>query len=356
MHLLRHTRFLLLVVAFAVFLIGFAMAPGLVGAQETTSSETDEVLTRYDSPQTAEMAAQYEADRQREQELEDEIEALEAEGEYGPERSALREELSEIPDDTDLANQLGDSRFRDVQDAPVEGTRQEKIEELKRKAASLYSLQSWSDEAPIDVNSELYYWSAAEKKADEFRAEAEALEAAAAAPETVEEQTTETTGAAAPPDESGGGGGEEQPVEETPEEAAPEPENSGPGIGGMLAGINLVPIIALIALVGGAIFAFSRASSLSLRGYLSPAMASVPKKPKPKSKPSPKKKTKAATSEATSKPANLEDEPEEKPEHDEIPPGAFDSAATQEWFEREMSKPDEDDQAGDEDEDDEPPV
>ena len=31
MNLLRHTRFLLLVVAFAVFLVSIAMAPGLAG-------------------------------------------------------------------------------------------------------------------------------------------------------------------------------------------------------------------------------------------------------------------------------------------------------------------------------------
>ena len=212
---------LLLVAMFAVALFA---APAVSGAQETTS-ETDEVLTRYDSPATAELAADYEAARQREEELEAEIESLEEQGEYGPSRQALREELNEIEDETVAANALGDSRYQDILDTPVEGTKKQRAASLREKAASMMALQRWADSAPLDINSSLYYWGQASDKATEYRAAASALEATAVVPETTEETASETT-AAAPP---GDGGEAEGDPEANP---APANEANEPGASG----------------------------------------------------------------------------------------------------------------------------
>ena len=221
---LQHTRLLLaLVVAFVSFAIA---APGLAAAQETTSSVSEEVLTRFDTESTAQMAADFEAARQREEELEEQIEALEEQGEYGPPRQALREELNEIEDETVQANALGESRYQDIQDFKVEGTKKQRAASLREKAASMMALQRWADSAPLDINSSLYYWGQASDKATEYRAAASALEATAVVPEATVAETTEETTAAAPP---GDGGEAEGDPEANP---APANEANEPGASG----------------------------------------------------------------------------------------------------------------------------
>ena len=357
MALSRHT----LLLSFATALVvAFVFAVPVAAAQEeTTTSATEEVLSRFSTPATQEMARESEANEVRREELEAEIEALEEAGEYGPERSAVREELLEIPDAADEADALGSARLRDTAAAPVEGTDEEKAAELRRKAETAYAVDDSLRDVRLKAEHDNYVLfgdSPAAKAAEKYETEASVLEA-------VPEQTTEETTEVAAP----GDGGGEQPVEEpeaAPDEPAPEPEtSSGPGfLSGILGGINPAPILALVVLVGLAIYAFSRNAGMSVKGYLSPAMASV-KKPKPRpSKPSPKK-----TEAATSKTTNLEEPEEERrtkktrPEvsedPDEIPDAAFDSEALQEWFDMEGpgEKPDEGDQGDEEPPDDEDP-
>ena len=277
MNLSRHTILLLAVLAVLVF-----AAP--VAAQE-------DVLTRYDDEATRQLQEEYEAALQDE------------------EKFLKTAPLGSWREDEKLANDLADARFRAIETAPEPEGEKAKATELRKKADSMESLQRFGDEAGTNIESDIYF-GGAESKAEDYRREAEVHEAAAAAEEaaTPEEtsETSETTAAAAP-----GEGGEQQPVEEP--EAAPEPTpepetSSGPGFLSGLSNINLVPVIGFVALLTLAIFAFSRNAGMSIRSYLSPAMASVKKSPA-KKKPSPKPKPKTAAT--TSKPANLEDEPEE---------------------------------------------
>lgn len=374
MTLSRHTRLLILlgVAVVAVFLVSIAMAPGLLAAQETTTSATEEILTAFDTPAVSEMAETAKQNSQRRDELEEEIEALEAEYEYGPERDALRDELAEMPASDDEADALASARLADIAAGRLPGPAKEKAAELRRKAQSAAAVDASLQNVNLDTTHENYVLfgdSPARKMAKTYRQEAAVLEVSAesegAAREAVpEEEATE--------EETAAGGDKPAPEEDpapAPDEASPEPapaepENSGPGIAGFLPDINLVPILAFIGLIGAAIFALSRAGGMSIRGFFSPAMASVPKpKKRPASKPKPSKpkpKTKAAAKTRPSKPGpNLEDEPEEaetkpKTPDDEIPDVAFDSEELQKWFD--APAPGETPDQATDDQNDEPPV
>lgn len=324
--------------------------PAVVGAQETTS-ESSEVLTRYDSEETRQMSEQYEADRQREAELEEEVDALEEQGEYGDEWDAKREELLEIEDETDLANRLGDGRLRDIEDAPLPENDEEKAGELRRKADSLYALQTWADSAPIDISSELYYWGAAEDKADEYRAEAEALEAASVVSETTEQTIAEETSeAGAAPSEAGEG--EEQPVGD-PEPEAPAESPVEPGEDtGFLAGMNLIPVAILAAGALAGVYLVVRRYGGGGLGRLTESFSGLPKAPKPRAtKPTARPVSEATVSEPREEPQGSEPQRDTRmPSQGErearsTPPGspgaeeaALDDESLAAWFAREMGE------------------
>lgn len=342
MTLFQHARLLILLLGVAVAVAG-ALTLALAGvagaaAQETTSTaEAAEPLSRYDSRSTAQMASEYEA--------------LEAEKE-----AYLRENPTASYDIDDETNALADARMRDIEDAPVEGSKMEQVEELKRQSESLYALQAWGDSNGINVNSNVYS-DGAELIADDYREEAEELEAeveeeekAAEEEAAAEEQpeTATTTGGAA----GNGDGKEGQPAAKP--EAAPEALPAEPAGTGFLGDINLVPILVFGFLVAGGVYALSRSAGLSVSKFFSPAMASVKRSPA-KKKTSPKKTTKTAATSKIRPESETRPEPEEKrtkkprpsaPGDDEVP---LNAAEFQQWMDMPSPEPDE---AGD---DEEPP-
>lgn len=353
-----HTRLLLLAAVAAALL----MLAGVAGAQEG-----DDPLSRYDSRSTRQLAQEHEENQKRAEEIEDEMDALEDAGEYGDEWDALNEEESELADGTDLANALGDARLSDIEAAPLPDASEPKSEELRRKAQSADALQAWATGATgadIDINSRLYSMigeGEAGQLADVWREKAGAIELAENSEEVAQEKREAAEDAAAKPETQGAapgdGDGGEKPVEdpEPKPEAAPEEvptENTGTGIGGFLGDVNIVPILVFALLAAGGIFALSRASGMSVRGFFSPAMASVKTKPK---KPALKTRKKVAAGTSKTRPSTPR-----KAERDDLEgpePEARDEEAErlQQWFEKEAPEPrpkPENDAA----DDDEPPV
>lgn len=337
MHATHAATLWLTVVAVAVAALVAVPAVTQAAAQETTAGTgggtADAILTRYDDATTQQLQAEYDA-------------LLREEGAY------LRENpTASFGADEEKANQLADARFRAVLDAPLPSGADARAEELRRKAETLYALQYWADDAGINIESEIY-WGGAEDEADEYRDEAQELkaetqetEAGGAAREgAVKEETAED---AAPP---GGGAGE--PVEEgRPEpDAAPEaPAGEGTEVG-LLAGVNPVPILALLALIGGAVFALSRGfAGGSVSRAFRPAMAEVRKrsapKPVPKREAVPEGPEPEPQETGTGQESELEPEreTERKSDPEEPSPADEDPEGLREWFERAMRADEEDD-------------
>ena len=161
----------------------------LLVAAPALAQETDELVSRYDSQATQEMAAEYQA-------------MLE-------EREVYLEENDTASWNTaDETNALADARFRDIQDAPLPEEPAAQAEELREKADSLYALQEWADSSGsgININSDLYSITgpgAAKEAGDEYREMAANAEAEAAQPES--DSGSDGGGEAA----SGGGDGGE---------------------------------------------------------------------------------------------------------------------------------------------------
>lgn len=356
------TRLLpLLLLVFAGALLVAAPA----GAQEETTSATEEILRRYDTAAVSEMAAAAEQNEARRDELEAEIEALEAEYDYGPERDELREELyEELPSEEDELDALASARLAAAAAADLPEPADEKAAELRRKAETADAVGrslSTVNLTTMHENYTLFGRSPATKMSATYRKEAAALEVATESEEAAREEAEE----AATPEEAteeetaAAGGGEARdeaaPEEAEPEEAEPEAGGGGPGIGqrvsGVFGDVNLVPILVFGLLVIGGLFALSRSAGMSVRGFLSPAMASVPKKKPAQKKP---KTPKPKPEKAATRPAPEEPTPEperrtrkKRPEIEE----AATSAELAEWFELEAPE----EKPGSKEEDDENP-
>ncbi len=226
-------------VLMATLLAALAVTPSASWAQE--NSGEGEVLTRYDSEATKQLAAEYDA-------------LLQEREEYLAENETASWNID------DESNALADSRLRDIESAPVpsEEEKRARVEELRRQAEALYALQTWADDVGVNVQSDVYY-GGAERIAEDYEEEAETLEEEAAEEEAAAEETTTpgTTEAAAGQSPSGSEetpGGDETPAEEPPSEKL---EGSGSGgdagdgspTGSPAGGLSLGTLL-LIAAVG----------------------------------------------------------------------------------------------------------
>lgn len=241
--------------AVVVVLSATALLATPAGARHNQAAGTDP-LTRYDGSATKRLQKEYE-DLLRE-------------------KKALLEEspTAYFGEDEQKVNELADSRFHAIQDGPLPSGPEGHAEELRRKAESLYALQGWADDAGVNIDSEVSFGEAAEL-GDEYRAEAEELEARATAAQTSGRERDHSGTKA---DSEGAGEQEVRGLFNDSEERGAAPDEG--------VGLNVGQLTLLATLVcGGALFYLRRSGGptgpvQALKSLLTPLMARAPEKPR----------------------------------------------------------------------------